>query len=178
MKSFGKMGQLALSPASYFSSLPWFPGGSSLPHLAREILVLLVPIAPSKVSWCDVGCSTLAPGWAPMPCWPPGWVSREQLHIWSGSVAPWATQLSALFSQWAGWKTKKGKCWLTMLDAFFLALKQHNAVKFCNLFGCLFLFKFWCKMTLLFKIVCSLNNFSFNSKTAGNRSRKLHLNSF
>lgn len=140
MKSFGKMGQLALSPASCFSNLPWFPGGSPLPHLATEVLVLPGPIAPSQVSWrggrrhhpgpCLSCCALLTPRMS---------VQRAAAYvIWLscplGSLAFWC-----FFP--VSWIKKKEKCWLTM-DAFLLTLKQHNAVKFCNLSGCFFFSNF------------------------------------
>lgn len=170
------MGQLALSLAC-FSSLPWFPGGSLLLHLGREILVLPGPIAPSQVSWW--GCRRHHPG----PCLSPCALLTPRMGVQRAAAAMvWLScplGCSAFCSFFpVSWIKKRKKCWLTLLDAFLLALKQHNAVKFCNLFGCFFLFKYWCKMILLFKIVSSLNNFSFNSKSAGNRARKLHLNSF
>lgn len=110
------MDQLALSPASCFSSLPWFPGGSPLPHLAREILVLPGSIGPSQVScWA---CRRHHPG----PCLNPYALLTPRMAV--QSTAAYMVCLSCLlgcsafctfFSQWAG--LKKGKnvgslCWM------------------------------------------------------------------
>lgn len=131
MNSFGKMGQLALSPVSCFSSLPWFPGGSPLPHLVREILVL-----PGQVSWWEERRHH------PGPCLSPSAQLTPRLCPESSCIYGLDQLSSGLLSFLLFFLSdldkKKEIGWLTMLEAFLLALKQHNAVKFCNLFGCFF----------------------------------------
>lgn len=145
------MGQLAPSPASCVSNPPCFPGVSPLLHPAGEVLVLPCPIAPIQAAAVEAGGTGVAS--AELPC------PADHLHERPGnSYVRGLAQLPPgllgflVFSP-ASW-INKGKdvgslCW-TPCWLWSSSMQWNSEIFLIDFF---FVFKFWCKMTLLSKIV-------------------------